>query len=107
MVSVSANTVAFLANILAIYFCYKLWGETRGERYWFFFLLAAILLSTHSALEVMHAAMPDTFHDLMEPLTELVEMGGGLSLAYASYGLVTSMRNIRSEISAAHEENDD
>lgn len=83
-------------GILAIWFSYKLSKETGGEKYWVFFLVAAISFS------VAHFSSKGFFinysSETLFLIQELGEIVGSFSLAYAAYGLYSSMKKIRQKI---------
>ena len=93
------STVFFLA---AIFFSYKLSKETGGEKYWVFFVIAAISFS------VAHIANKGSLFgfssETLFVIREIGEIVGAFSMAYAAFGLYSSMKKIREEMSKELEE---
>ncbi len=93
------STLFFLA---AIFFSYKLSKEIGGEKYWIFFVIAAISFS------VAHLATKGFLLNLSSEtffvIREVGEIAGAFSLAYATFGLYSSMKKIREKISKELEE---
>ena len=93
------STLFFLA---AIFFSYKLSKETGGEKYWLFLVIAAISFS------VAHLAAKGFLLNLSSGtfflLRETGEIVGAFSMAYAAFGLYTSMKKIREKTSKELEE---
>jgi hypothetical protein len=85
------------AILAAVFFTFKLWEETRGERYWFFFLLSALGMLVHHSVVIPMGMGLVSEHDA-NLLSFAGELVGGLSLAYASFGLWKSMRHIRKRV---------
>lgn len=86
------STAFFLG---AIYFSFALSKETGGDKYWFFFLVAAL------AFAVAHLASKDFLVFSSETkfvVREIAEIVGAFSLAYATFGLYSSMKKIREKI---------
>lgn len=81
------SSVFFLA---AVYFSAMLSRETKGEKYWFFFLIAAV------AFGAVHVVSKMAFLGL--DLQEILEIIGAFSLAYACFGLYDSMRKFRKKM---------
>ncbi len=86
------SSVFFLG---AIYFSFALSKETGNAKYWVFFLLASV------AFFVAHLSAKDVLG--LEPETgfvvkELSEIAGAFSLAYATFGLYSSMKKVREKI---------
>lgn len=93
------STLSFLA---AIFFSYRLSQETKGEKYWVFFIIAAFgfglaHLASKNILPVL--SIGDSFI-----LQEIGEIIGAFSLAYATFGLYSSMKKIREKTSQLLEE---
>ncbi len=93
------STLFFLA---AIFFSYKLSKETGGEKYWVFFAIAAI------SFGVAHIANKGFLFgfssETLFVIREIGEIGGAFSMAYATFGLHSSMKKIREEMSRELEE---
>ena len=93
------STVFFLA---AIFFSYKLSKESGGEKYWVFFVIAAIGFS------VAHFASNGFFLNISTEsffvIREIGEIVGAFSFAYAAFGLYSSMKKIREKMSKELEE---
>ncbi len=89
--------LASLGFLVAIYFAYKLWRETRGERYWPYFLVSAVALGVRE-----WAVIPVDLHLISRStgilIVEASAIVGGLAFAYASYGLYASMKRIREHL---------
>ncbi len=47
-------TIASLGFLAAAYYTYRLSQETRGEKYWVFFLLAALAMGAEQWLDIPH-----------------------------------------------------
>ncbi len=80
------SSAFFLA---AIYFSAVLSRETKGEKYWFFFLVTALAFG---------AAHVVSKFSLPPELREVAEIAGAFSLAYACYGLYASMKKFRAKM---------
>ncbi len=93
--------LASLGFIVAIYYAYRLYGETRGEKYWAHFLLAALAFGIHE-----WAVIPVELHWISAEIGILVEeiaaIVGALAFAYASYGIYSSMKRIREHMHSAN-----
>ncbi len=89
--------VVAAAIVAAVVFTFKLWEETRGERYWLFFLVSALGMLVHHSIVI-----PMSMGLVSESDANLLSFGGelvgALSLAYASFGLWSSMRHIRKRV---------
>ncbi len=86
------STLFFLA---AVYYSFKLSKETSGTKYWIFFLIASAMFG------IAHLVSKDFLGFSSETqfvIKEAVEIAGGFSLAYATYGLYSSMKKIREKI---------
>ncbi len=86
--------------IVAIYFAFRLSEETRGEKYWFYFLVAAVALGLHKWIEIPFE-LAVIRHDAFVAVQEAAAIVGALSFAYASRGLYKYMRRIREKVKAA------
>lgn len=89
--------LASLGFLAAVYYTYRLSQETKGEKYWTFFLVAAATLGLPYWLSIPH----DLNLISGESLTligELAAIVGALSLAYASHGLYKTMKRIRKRV---------
>jgi NADH:ubiquinone oxidoreductase subunit 4 (subunit M) len=100
MVDTVSLVLVILSSILfavAVYYTYRLSEETNRGKYWVFFLLAAIGLGMHEWLKVLQIFLriPEPMYNL---LLELGVVAGAASLSYASYGLYTSMKEIREKV---------
>ncbi len=87
--------VGSLGYVVALFCACRLSRETGNERYWFFFVVAALGLGIHQWIKIpqyLGIIGPDTAYRAIRELAEIV---GALAFAYASYGLCTSMRAIR------------
>lgn len=81
------STVFFLA---AVYFSALLSRETKGEKYWVFFLIASF------AFGGVHIV--SKFGVIGFGLQEIFEIIGAFSLAYACFGLYDSMKKFRKKM---------
>lgn len=87
--------VSTLAFLVALYFSFRLSRETRGEKYWVFFFIAAVgFLVGHLASKGFLGLEGSALFVLAEG----GEIVGALSLAYATYGLYAAMCRIRREM---------
>ena len=85
------SSAMFLA---AIYFSYKLSKETTGEKYWLFFLIAAIAMGVYHTFR--HPELTGFVADSTRILiVEVMEIVGAFSFAYACFGLYKSMKRVR------------
>lgn len=88
----SLSTFFFIA---AIIFSFKLSRETGGEKYWVFFLISAIAFGiAHLVRQVPNFFLGNNVF----LIAESSEIIGAFSLAYACYGLWTSMKKIRETV---------
>ncbi len=79
----------------AIYFSFALSKETGGDKYWVFLLIASV------AFTVSHLSSKGFLPLSLENgfvLKEAGEVVGAFSLAYATYGLWSSMKKIRERV---------
>lgn len=82
---------------LAIFFSIQLSKEASGEKYWFFFIIAAIGFALAHVLNVLSFFMilpKDPAYFLME----IGQIVGAASLAYACFGLFSQMKKIRQHL---------
>lgn len=86
--------------VVAIYFTFKLSEETKGEKYWFYFLVAAVALGLHKWIEIPYE-IALIRHDVFVAVQEVAAIVGALSFAYASRGLYQYMRRIREKVKDA------
>ena len=87
--------ISTLFSLAAIYYSFMLSKETSGAKYWVFFLIASI------AFAVAHLVSKDFLGFSSETqfiVKEMAEIAGAFSLAYATYGLYSSMKKIREKI---------
>ncbi len=89
--------LASLGFLAAVYYTYRLSQETRGEKYWAFFLVAALALGLPYWLAIPHD-LGLVSHPIATGLGELAAIAGALSLAYASHGLYKTMKRIRKRV---------
>ncbi|MFB6242202.1 MAG: hypothetical protein ABEJ36_05385 [Candidatus Nanosalina sp.] len=82
---------------IAVYYTYRLSEETNRGKYWIFFLLAAIGLGMHEWLKVLDFFLHFPAN-LYQVIRELGVVAGASSLAYGSYGLYKSMKEIREKV---------
>ena len=87
LVMVFLSTIFIIA---AIFFSLKLSRETKGEKYWIFFVFSALGFG----LSHLSGKLGQNFFGLQEA----GEITGAFSLAYACYGLYTSMKRIREKV---------
>lgn len=81
---------------VALYLSYKLSREVKGEHYWIFFSVAIIGFAITHVATVPNLFGLDT--NTLDTLHELGEIIGAFALAYASYGLYTSLKHIRKRL---------
>ncbi len=85
------GSAGFLA---AVYYAFKLSGETKHERYWLVLAIAATFLAINS-----WAKLPWEFHIITSDVREWIEqisgMLGAVLLGYSVYGLARSIRMVR------------
>lgn len=90
--------VSTLLFILAVFFAIKLSRETSGEKYWFFLLVATVSMAVfHIVRHPWAAALLSG--EAVNIIVEISEIVGAFSMAYAAFGLYTSMKRIREKIS--------
>lgn len=81
---------------VALYLTFKLSQEVKGEHYWIFFSIAVI------GFAITHVAtVPNLFGleaDTLDTIHELGEIVGAFALAYASFGLYSSLKHIRKRL---------
>ncbi|MBI4361316.1 hypothetical protein HY572_06110 [Candidatus Micrarchaeota archaeon] len=89
--------LASLGFLAAVYYTYRLSQETKGEKYWTFFLVAALALAMPYWLSVPHDLnlIPT---GTTTAIGEVAAIAGALSLAYASHGLYQTMKRIRKRV---------
>ena len=87
MIMVALSTIFIIA---AIFFSIMLSRETKGEKYWIFFVFSALGFG----LSHLSGKLGQNFFGLQEA----GEIIGAFSLAYACYGLYTSMKKIREKV---------
>lgn len=93
--------ISTLFSLGAIYYSFMLSKETSGAKYWVFFLVAALMFA------VAHLASKDFLGIASETqfvVKEVAEITGMFSLAYATFGLYSSMKKIREKIGKDLEE---
>lgn len=93
--------ISTLFSFAAIYYSFILSKETSGAKYWIFFLITAIMLS------IAHIVSKDFLGFSSETqfvAKEVAEIAGMFSLAYATYGLHSSMKKIREKVGKELEE---
>ena len=84
-------------SLAAVVFAFLLSKETRGEKYWVFFLVAAMsFLVAHISAKGFLLGFSSSDLFLVQEIAEIV---GGFSLAYATFGLYASMKRIRERTS--------
>ncbi len=78
---------------VALYLSIKLSREVKGEHYWIFFSISIIgFAMTHFAMTPGLLGLNPT---TLETIHEAGEIIGAFAIAYASYGLYTSLKHIR------------
>jgi glucose uptake protein GlcU len=97
MPEIILSSIAVLFSILALVFSALLSKESKGEKYWVFFTIAAIGFFASSI------ARNEFFSNSisMETISLIQEIGmiiGSFSFAYAAFGLYRSMKKIREKI---------
>jgi hypothetical protein len=85
--------------VLAIFFSLMLSRETKGEKYWFFFVITAFSMAVFHF--VRHPwAFAFLFPTTIDLIQEIAEIVGAASLAFACFGLYISMKKIREKVGA-------
>lgn len=97
MIEWIAPVLSIASFLVAIYFAVLLSKESSGERYWFFFVVAAVGFGLAHVLNVLSFFMilpsqPAYF------LMEVGQIAGAASLAYACFGLYRQMKKVRERI---------
>jgi hypothetical protein len=93
------SSIFFVAAIL---FSCKLSRETKGEKYWFFFVVSALGFGlSHLAAKGFLFGFSFEHSFIVHELGEII---GAFSLAYATFGLYSSMKKIRERMSEELEE---
>ncbi len=88
--------VTTLFFVVALYLTFKLSREVKGEHYWIFFSVGIIGFAiTHFATV---PGLLGLSADTLDTLHELGEIVGAFALAYASYGLYSSLKHIRKRL---------
>lgn len=89
--------LASLGFLVAVYYTYRLSQETKGEKYWSYFLIAALLFGFHywAELPLVLGLISKATQTL---LVEFAAILGALSLAHASRGLYRTLRRIRQRV---------
>ena len=90
--------IGVVFSILAVFFSYKLSREVRGEHYWVFYAIAAIAFGLAQASDAL-VLLSDFEIQGIQTLHYLGMTIGLFSLAYASYGLQSSMERVRKRLS--------
>jgi len=89
--------IAIVGFIIAGYYTTKLALETKGEKYWYFFAIAAFAMAMHQIIDfLVEVGLINELHDT--PVSLILHIIAGLSMGYAAYGLVKTMINIRKKI---------
>ncbi len=88
--------ITALFFVAALYFSFKLAREVKGEHYWLFFSFSILGFAiTHFAtipnLLGLDSVTLDTLH-------EVGEIVGAFALAYASFGLYSSLKKVRKRL---------
>lgn len=94
IVNTALVIVASISFLVAIYFTYRLSGETRGGRYWLAFVVAAIGLGVHEWLKIVNIFI-SIRAGVWRSLVEAGVVIGALSLAYGAYGIQRSVAEIK------------
>ena len=89
--------IASLGFLAATLFTLKLSIETRGEKYWLMFFLAALSLGLHQWVQLPGAGKIFS-ENLRDPIMELGHIIGGICIAYASFGIHKTMMKIRKRV---------
>lgn len=89
--------IASLGFLVAVYYTYRLSEETKGEKYWAFFLIAALGLGVHEWISIFIDAHLVARNSAII-LGEAGAIIGALSLAYASFGLYSYMKKVREKL---------
>ena len=89
--------IALIGYAFAVYFTVKLTKETKRERYWYLFAVAAFALAIHQILNLL-AEFGIITEQQDAPLSLVLHIISGLSMAYASYGIVKTMVTIRKKL---------
>lgn len=92
------SSIFFLA---AVYFSFALSKETGGAKYWVFFLIASLAFATAHFISKEFLAFSSEIEFVVKEVAEIV---GAFSLAYATYGLYSSMKKIREKVGKELEE---
>lgn len=80
----------------ALFLTLKLSREIKGEHYWIFFSIAVIgFATTHFATVPGFLGLESSVLDTLHELGEII---GAFSLAYASYGLYSSLKHVRKRL---------
>lgn len=89
--------LASLGFLAAVYYAYRLSQETRGEKYWPYFLVASLALGVPYWISIPHD-LGLLSGSVSTVFSELAAVVGGLSLAYASHGLYKTLKRIRKRV---------
>lgn len=89
--------IAIIGFLVAGYYTIRLALETKGEKYWYFFAVAAFAMALHQIIDLI-----STYGFLINlhsfPLSLILHIVSGVSMGYASYGIVKIMVKIRKRI---------
>ena len=89
--------IAIIGYCFAGYYTIRLAQETKGEKYWYFFAISALALVLHQLVDLLGDFGIVTF--LSNKISGLIlHIIAGLSMGYASYGIVRTMIKIRKKI---------
>ena len=95
------NSILFLIAIIGFaiagYYTIKLALETKGEKYWYFFAIAAFAMAIHQITDLLaELGVIGEIHDT--PISLILHIIAGVSMGYAAYGIVKTMVKIRKKV---------
>lgn len=88
---------ASLALLLAVFFSYKLSSETKHEKYWVLMSIGLFVFALHHWL-MTHYQWSFISQELIELFEYWSSIVGGILVAYSSYGLYKSMRQVKKKL---------
>ena len=96
-ITITLYLIAIIGFIAAGFYTIKLARETKGEKYWIFFTVAALALALHQIMDLLeHVEFVVDLHDLQISL--ILHIIAGVSMGYAAYGIVKTMTKIRKKV---------
>lgn len=97
LLNLALYTIALIGYAFAVYYTARLTKETKREKYWYLFAVAAFALAIHQIINLF-AEFGIISKQQDTPLGLMLHIVAGLSMGYASYGIVKTMAAIRKKL---------